>query len=346
MPTNRKITPEFLLIGSSPFKSAEEFISTAAQNPSPHLIRIPDGETSHRSNFIAWQHSRLPIELIQPRWGGQPSLRASGKKYTLADIEPVGYDDEALASYATFRELKASGVVPPDTRFQVCLPTPLGVVRGFIVTEFCSAVEPLYEERLVDAIQRIQEQIPASELCIQIDLPFEMAMLEVDRGRLQDPDSYWEAYFSPVKQGILERITRLVRAIKPGVELGFHLCYGDFAHAHFVEPGSTDLLVEMANEIVKAVSPAHQVKYVHMPVPKARDDEEYFEPLRGLAIGDAQLFLGLIHPNDEAGTRRRIEAASKACPVMFGLATECGLGRATVKEVNSVFEIAAAVLKG
>ncbi|KAI4200745.1 MAG: hypothetical protein LQ346_002325 [Caloplaca aetnensis] len=346
MPTDSKMTPELLLIGSSPFNSAQQFISTAAQNLGPHLPRIPDGETSERSNFIAWQHSRLPIELIQPRWGGQPSLRTSGKAYTLANINPVGYDHEALASYATFRALKASGVVPPATRFQVCLPTPLGVVRGFIVTEFCSTVERLYEERLVDAIQRIQERIPASELSIQFDLPFEMAMLEVDRGRLQDPDSYWEAYFSPVKREILERIARLVRCIKPGVELGFHLCYGNFAHAHFVEPASTDMLVEMANEIVKAVSPIHQVKYVHMPVPKDRDDEEYFEPLRGLAIGDAQLFLGLIHSNDEAGTRRRIEAASSTCPVMFGLATECGLGRATVQDVDSVFEIAAAVLKG
>ncbi|KAL8935505.1 MAG: hypothetical protein Q9211_004664 [Gyalolechia sp. 1 TL-2023] len=340
------MTPEVLLIGSSPFKSAREFISVATRNLGSHLRRVPDGETEQRSNFIAWQRPCFPIELVQPRWGGQPSLRESNKKYTVEDVKPVGYDDQAIASYATLRELKSSGVVPPDMRFQVCLPTPLDVVRGLIVTEFCSTIEPLYEERLATAIQRIQDQIPVNELSIQFDLPLEIAMLEVERGRLQDPDSCWGSYFSPVKQGILERVTRLIGLVRPGVEVGLHLCYGDLAHSHFVEPASTDLLVEMANEIVKTATPVHQINYVHMPVPKDRDDEEYFQPLKHLAIGDTRLFLGLIHANDEAGTRRRIETASRFCPVMFGLTTECGLGRTTAEDVDSIFDIAATVLKG
>ncbi|KAL8929539.1 MAG: hypothetical protein Q9208_001208 [Pyrenodesmia sp. 3 TL-2023] len=194
MSSHSKMTSEVLPIGSSPLESTKEFISAAAQNLGSHLRRIPNGEeTEQRSNFIAWQHSCFRIELIQPRWGGQPSLRKTGRKYTLEDIKPVGYHDQAIASYPILRELKASGVIPPDMRFRVCLPTPLGVVRGFIVTEFCSAIEPLYEERLVDAIQRMQEQIPASELTTLFDLSFENATLEVDRGRLQDPDSYWES---------------------------------------------------------------------------------------------------------------------------------------------------------
>ncbi|KAL8658823.1 MAG: hypothetical protein Q9226_000756 [Calogaya cf. arnoldii] len=340
-----KITPEVLLIGSSPFNSAVEFMSAATQHLSGSLRRIPDGETGQRNNFIAWQHQCLPIELIQLRWGGQPSMRNVDKKYTLEDVSPVGYDDQAIESYASFRELKASGVIPPDIRFQVCLPTPLGVVRGFIVTEFCSTIEPLYEQRLVNAIHRIQEHIPASDLSIQFDLPFEMAMLETARGRLEDPDSYWGSYFSPVKLGIIERIARLMGTIKPGVELGFHLCYGDFARAHFVEPESMGLLVEMANAIVHTAESIHEVKYIQMPVPKARDDGEYFGPLQHLTVGDTQLFLGLIHPHDEAGTRRRMEAAIRSCPITFGLTSECGLGRAPIQDVESFFKIAATVLK-
>ncbi|KAL8934940.1 MAG: hypothetical protein Q9216_005657, partial [Gyalolechia sp. 2 TL-2023] len=310
MSNDNRMTPEVLLIGSSPFKSAEEFISAATRKLGSHLRRIPDGETEQRSNFIAWQHSCLPIELVQQRWGGQPSMQDGNKKYTVEDIKPVGYDDQAIASYATFHELKASGGVPPNTRFQVCLPTPMGVVRGFIVTDFCSTIEPLYTERLANAVQRIQKEIPASELSIQFDLPFEVAMLEVERGRLQDPDSYWESYFSPVKAGIIERITNLAGLVGPDVELGFHLCYGDFMHSHFVEPASMDLLTELANEIVKTVGSVHQVKYIQMPVPKSRDDDDYFEPLKNLVMGDTQLHLGLIHPHDEAGTQRRIRTAS------------------------------------
>ncbi|KAL9596855.1 MAG: hypothetical protein Q9219_005525 [cf. Caloplaca sp. 3 TL-2023] len=338
------IAPDVLLVGSSPFQSTEEFISSAARPLSKHLRRIPDGETGQRSNFIQWQHLCLPLELIQPRWGGQPSMRNSSKKYTLEDIKPVGYDDQAIASYATFHELKASGVIPADVRFQVCLPTPAGVVRGLIVTQYCSTVEPLYEERFVRAIHRIQEHIPVSELSIQFDLPFEIAMLEVERGRLQDPESYWSSYFSPVKAGILERVVRLVKLIKPGVEIGLHLCYGDYERAHFVEPADMGLLVEVANETVKATASIHEIGYIHMPVPKNRDDEGYYKPLEQLVIGHSQLVLGLVHPHDESGTRRRIEVASSSCPVKFGLSTECGLGRATIQEVESIFDITASVL--
>jgi hypothetical protein len=65
-----------------------------------------------------------------------------------------------------------------------------------------------------------------------------------------------------------------------------------------------------------------------MPVPKERNDAEYFAPLAELNLPrSTDLYLGLVHQTGgEEATRRRIEAASAAIG-RFGVATECGLGR-------------------
>jgi len=331
-----------LLVGSSPLASAAAFFSTTAQALSERLEQIPDGEIGFRSNFIAWQHSILPITIIQPRWGGQPSPESCAKKYTLEDIKPTGYDDQAIASYATFCELRDSGKISSNLRFQVSLPTPLNVVRGFVEDDgVCAQVEPLYEERMLQSLQRIQENIPASDLAIQWDLPTEIAVLEYERGGTQD--KYWKPYFSPVKTGIFDRLTRLASAVDPDVRMGYHICYGDFGHAHFVQPYDTELLVDMANTIVQRIKPVHNVAYIHMPVPKERLDEAYYKPMINLELQDTKLFLGVVHANDESGTRKRLETATAVYPGIYGIATECGLGRTPPEEIGSVLEICASV---
>jgi hypothetical protein len=64
-----------------------------------------------------------------------------------------------------------------------------------------------------------------------------------------------------------------------------------------------------------------------MPVPRHRDDDAYFAPLRDLDIGEAKLYLGLVHHTDGVeGARRRLATARKYI-TGFGIATECGFGR-------------------
>jgi hypothetical protein len=74
-----------------------------------------------------------------------------------------------------------------------------------------------------------------------------------------------------------------------------------------------------------------------MPVPKDRDDVAYFAPLKGLELGSTSLFLGLVHANDEEGTRKRNQAAGGVDIQTFGVATECGMGRTPVNELDSIF---------
>ena len=305
------------------------------------LRRVPDGETGSRQNFIGWQYGVLPKELIQAKWGGGPLPEKGTVKYTIDDFEPTGYDDQAIASYTIFHEQRKAGVIPSGVRFQVSLPTPFNVVRGFLETKYCLDVESLYEERLLQAIRKIQDSIPAADLTIQLDLATEVAALEADHGRIEDP--YMQPYFTPVKEGILERVGHLVKAVGSDVELGFHLCYGDMGHVHFVQPQDTHVLVDFANSLLATFGPIHPVGYIHMPVPKDRVDAAYYEPLKRLDIGDTQLFLGLVHPNDENGTKNRIKAAQASRSGSFGVSTECGMGRTPAEELNSILSIAASV---
>lgn len=85
-------------------------------------------------------------------------------------------------------------------------------------------------------------------------------------------------------------------------------------------------MVEVANRICAGAG--RTVEFFHMPVPVERDDDEYFAPLKNLALKpETELYLGLIHDSDGTeGTRRRMAAADKVCG-QYGIATECGFGR-------------------
>lgn len=50
----------------------------------------------------------------------------------------------------------------------------------------------------------------------------------------------------------------------------------------------------------------------------------------------------MVHPNDLEGTKERIRAAGKMVPV-FSVSSECGLGRRSQEEFQSVLEISSAV---
>ena len=335
-------SPQVLLIGSIPLSSSEETFRTIARALPTQLKRIPDGETGLRGNFIGWQHNSFPINVVQPRWGGRPPDKRTDFHYTTSDLKPTGYDDIATTSYSVFKKLQHDSVIPSGVRFQVCLPTPATVVRGFVETAYCAEIEPLYENRLLLAAKRIQDEIPHSELTLQWDLPFEIAMLEVEKGRLDEPLN--APYFSSVQAGIVDRLARLAQCVAPDVELGFHVCYGDMGHVHFVEPENIGVMVSLANDIHKRISPIHSISYIHMPVPKGWNDDAYFKPLQSLVIHhETQLYLGVVHPGDEDGTKARLEAAKKFYSGAIGVASECGLGRTPKEELEGILAISATV---
>ncbi|KAK7932241.1 hypothetical protein PG985_002953 [Apiospora marii] len=336
-----------LMVGSVPGTSPQEVFMRLTTALPGRLPAVPDGETGERWNYIGWQLQRFPLVARRNELGGipLPDPALGRPAFTLADIGPTGYDEAALSSYAEFRRLRQQHMIPSSVRFQIGLPSPYSVLAGHLKPELANAIEPLYEQRLEETIDRILTEIPHADLVIQWDLCFEMTALEFEQGRLSDPRH--QAYFSSprgVQAGLVDRIARLCERIPKDVKIAFHLCYGDLRHKHFIEPQDTSLLVDLANALLEREALGPRTEWIHLPVPKERNDAEYFAPLARLRL-DApgslppRIFLGLVHANDESGTKRRIEMAQKVLPFPFGVATKCGLGRTPPEEIDSILRI-------
>ena len=148
------------------------------------------------------------------------------------------------------------------------------------------------------------------------------------------------AFGVAIDDGLMRGLTSLkwIQSLATGVDLLFHFCYGDANHKHVVEPTDMADMVDLANELTRRVS--RPIQMIHMPVPRDRSDDAYFEPLRRLALPPATLLcLGLVHHTDGLdGTRRRIEAAQRyRCD--FGIATECGFGRRRPETIADLIDI-------
>jgi hypothetical protein len=126
------------------------------------------------------------------------------------------------------------------------------------------------------------------------------------------------------------------------VDLGYHFCYGDADHEHYTQPADAGVLVRIANRVSAAVD--RPIRWIHMPVPRDRDDDEYFTPMADLQLHDeTELYLGLVHLTDGVdGTRRRVATARRFAP-SFGVATECGMGRRPPDTIPRLLEIHADV---
>ena len=81
---------------------------------------------------------------------------------------------------------------------------------------------------------------------------------------------------------IVDRIARICAPIPDAVELGFHLCYGDFGARHFVEPVNSTKMVEVMSAFAAAVK--RPIAYFHIPVPVTRDDNAFYQPLTQLKL--------------------------------------------------------------
>lgn len=339
------------LVGSINFDDAEATMRVAAEHLGAHLKRIPDGEVGERFHWIAFQPDRIaraegivrvgdtpiPLRMLDLR----PVALAEGVRAADIELPSLGYADAALESWAVFERLLSEGAIPPGVRFQVSLPSPLGVVGSFVAEEDRAEFEPVYEAALAGELQRILDAIPHERLAIQWDAALEFAIIEAAASAERGARRY--EWFDEVWTGTSERLARQIDRVPDDVEVGVHLCYGDVAEKHFVEPADSANLTRFANLLVDAAE--RPLTWLHLPVPIERDDAAYFAALAELALAEqTELYLGLVHREDGAeGAARRIAAAQQHVGRPFGVATECGFGRAPEGTAVPLFETHRAV---
>jgi len=340
MPSNRTAH----LVGSIPLPDAETVFRTVSKALGSSLKRIPDGETGDRSRWIWFQRAMLeshpdmeldtaipPFEVVQ--WDGKVVRETQWMKFKddadpSASSFPTRYRDAAAESYQVYARLRDEGVIGPDVRFQVSIPTPMATAYMYISPSAREAYIPAYERSLAEAISAIVDAIPHDRLAIQWDVCQEVLVFEDYEPFGGRPADY--------KQRIFDELARVGSLVPETVELGYHLCYGSPADEHLIMPKDMGILVEIANGLTSRLS--RRLDFLHLPVPKDRTDAAYFEPLRSLNVPEsAEVMLGLVHFDDAQGDAARMATASDYLK-SFGVATECGWGRTDPARVPGLLE--------
>ena len=339
-------------VGSINQPDAESVFRTVAEHVGDRAKRIPDGEVGERFYWIQFQTFRLDDTPGLVRVGEELPFKirdifdlrpfALDGTVAAADLQfpNLGYADAAIESYARFAELRESGAIPAGVRFQVSIPTPVGVIGAFLVPADREAVEPVYEKALFAEVARIAEAIPHEDLAIQWDSAVEFGILEGAQIGGVPVSAGWSG---DLLGGVVDRAVRQIDAVPDDVQVGFHLCYGDIEEQHFVQPTDAGTLASVIRGIVAAAP--RTVSWFHLPVPIERDDAAYFAPLADLDLPEGtEIDLGLLHHEDGVeGAERRIAAAATVFD-SFGVGTECGFGRGPAERTAPLLELHAAVV--
>ena len=330
MCADRSGRPIIHFVGSIPLPDAGTVFRTLSEATGRHLVRLPDGETGIRKEWIRFLHEVFakhpaieladvpPFKFVQ--WDGKvvreiPRRRVKPGMTPRAEDFKTGYAEMAINSWHLFDRLQRAGAIPAGVKFQISLPTPIAPTYNAMVPESRQRLLPALTQHFLAEVGRIAEAVPNDRMAIQWDVCQEVLA--------------WEGYFDPgpvdFRTETLDVLSKVGDGVPSEIDLGYHLCYGSPADQHMLQPKDTGIMVEMMNSIVQRVS--RRVDFFHIPVPKDRTDDVYFAPLKNLQLGaDTELLLGLIHHNDLSGDAARLAAARRYARV-DGVATECGMAR-------------------
>ena len=357
-----RVKGSVLLVGSVPGNDAEEVMRFCATEIGDHLSFFPDGETGLRKIWINYLAATIydsnealetvnQPEPVNPDDPGEwrdaadywvPKGYHDHWQFRIKDGKPVhfehlGYATEAINSYQVFIKLREKGLVSKEQRFMVAMPMCESAVRPFLGKageNDYPEISGAYTDAMSREIPKILGQIPAEDLAIQWDICMEMLAVDVN-------DNHSELFPWKPEGKAMERYTGTVKTFSNFVPeetvLGLHFCYGDLGHKHFIEPESLVNATRIASESVKAIS--RTIDFCHIPVPRGRHDDAYFEALSDWPENAGKLFIGLVHHTDGVdGSRQRLETAL-AHINNFGIATECGFGRRPKNTLSELMRI-------
>jgi hypothetical protein len=330
------------LVGSVPLADAETVFLTVCASIGPHLRRLPDGETGARRRWVGMiseildRHPALETDPDEPPFVMKLASGAVHRELRRlrfrAGIDPktvrfeTGYAAMAIDSFAIFDRLQRDGVIPKAVKFQIAIPSPLAPAYNYISKKHRTAFLDVFAAHLPEEVHRIAAVLPNDRLAIQWDILQEILI--------------WENYFPDRPDDYQTQITSVLskvgNAVPQAIELGYHLCYGSPKDEHLVQPRDAAIMVAIMNETVRQVQ--RPITYFHIPVPKDRTDATFYRPLSALSLSKGtELFVGLVHLNDDDGNRQRLDMVRKFAAVA-GVASECGWGRGDPSRVGALLD--------
>jgi hypothetical protein len=331
MAVANSLQPTIHFVGSIPLPDAETVFRTLSASAGRHLKRLPDGETGVRKTWIKFlqdvlasnpaievAHDLPPFKFVQ--WDGKwmreiPRLRLRpGARPDPTSFE-TGYAAMAIESWGLFDRLQQDGAIPAGVKFQISLPTPIAPTYNNMVPSDRAGLLPALTQHFVGEIEKIAAALPNDRIAIQWDVCQEVLA--------------WEGYYEQgpvdVRTETVDVLRKIGNAVPEAIDVGYHLCYGSPADEHMVQPKDAAIMAEIVGATVAGVR--RPIQFFHLPVPKPRVDDGYFAPLETLRLAEqTELYLGLVHYDDDAGNAARLAAARRFIRV-DGIATECGMAR-------------------
>ena len=342
------------LVGSMPFDTAEVVFRESASAIGSLVTALPDGEVGDRRNWVRYlpmrvysQHPQLEEtssedakSVMKPGDEKQTATaRPAPWTFRIQPGESLVFDDlhygrYAIESYEVFKRLRDEGAIPAGVRMQVAFPASgSGINPFFEDVDQWEEAHRAYEAGMRGEIAKMLEVIPAEDLLIQWDLAWEVVDVASGDNAFYD---FWPHQTTAEK---LERHSRqldeLWKGIPDDVLLGYHWCYGTRGGWPMTAMEDLSLCVALSNEAISRAG--RRVDFVHMPV-SHEPDAPFFAPLEDLELGDARLYLGMIHHHDGLDAFRARLAHARVHAQGFGIASVCGYGRVSPAELEDALQ--------
>jgi hypothetical protein len=332
--------------GSVNLADAETVMREITSRIPAGVRRMTEGETGDRGNWVFFQRQKFAAmpefeEAPVPETGGDyerlPVLQlASGVSPDDVSWPDIGYAAAYDDSFATFRRLQDEGIIASDTRLQLQFPTPIAAL-SMVSPQDAQRLAPSYASALFADLHQALDTLPHDRIAVQWDVAVEIGLLTGGFPVEAPP-------FDTVVAGLVACLDQ----VPDDVPVGVHLCYGDFQHAHFVQPESLALQVQLLDALTASARRAPA--FAAFTVPQGRSDAAYFEPLRELhADPTTELAFALVpyHPADQppgttAEQARLIDTylgQSSGGARNWSVCTECGMGRVDHEDVPQLLDL-------
>lgn len=320
------------LVGAWPGFSGAHAMDSAFRRLGPHLLRMTDGETGARSQWVLptmdWLRANPAAELIQD---GDYSNYDRGTRYRVREGRTFDPDNIELGcyrafqrSYPAFRELRSRHGYP-EVSFQVGTPAPSDLAVdafGYDTANADHSIASAFAAATLREIAAIRAEA-GDDVIFQVESV--VSMVAVARSPIDAQDE--------VAAQMAGAICGMVAEAPAATRFGAHLCLGDFHHRALAEMGSARPLVTLANTLASTWPSGRPLEYVHTPFAAADKpgslDPSWYEPLRQLALPDNVRFVaGFVHEDIELDQLREILAMiERLADREVDVAATCGLGR-------------------
>jgi hypothetical protein len=338
-------TRKALLVGSLPYADERDAMTRALSLFGDKLMALPDGEIGEKSEAYPCGFRAAWVQTIMDRCEENTDAWRIEKKGTrnletgfFTDYDTgtilrpkfpaskmhnhidTGWLDYFKTSYPIFKELRQEHNLP-DLKFQVGLPTGLGVTFGMLGPNYGLRYAQAFNKRLAWEANEMLKIADPDDLVFQLEVPGELKF----------------AYMAPkILTGFaLRTVMGLINRIELKAEFGIHFSFGDFNNKALIAGVTLDRMVHFSNQLVKKWPSTHKLAYLHYPLAEAADppplNADYYAPLKDLQIPAGVRFVGgFVHDKrNDAEHRQIMEFLSGLRPEVIDVGCSCGLGRRT-----------------